>query len=278
MLKHVLLLAGLALPPALSAQQTNILSTNALAEQILLGNYNPADYAPAAANPAPATLAALLNFRVSPDSLQTSILRLSTFGNRNSGSDTLSASTGIGAARRWTYQQFKEIGAANNGRLVASYLQFDQVICAVGQHRDIFAVLPGTDPSHNGVILVEGHIDSRCAVLCDTACVAEGIEDNATGTALVLELARVMSKFSYPNTIVFVVTIAEEQGLFGAAAFAQYIQQKNIPLRAVFNNDVIGGIICGKTSSPPSCPGLNEIDSTSVRMFSLGGFNSLHKQ
>ncbi len=278
MLKQLLFLAGLALPLALAAQQTNILSTNPLAEQILLGNYNPADYAPALASPAPAELAVQLNNRISADSLRAIITHLGTFINRNSGSDTISGTKGIGAARRWTYQKFQEFGTASNGRLIASYLQFDQDICTVGQHRDIFAVLPGTDPSHHGVILIEGHIDSRCAVLCDTACLAEGIEDNATGTALVMELARVMSQFSYPNTIVFVLTIAEEQGLYGAAAFAQYIQQKNIPLRAVLNNDVIGGVICGKTSSAPSCPGLNDIDSTSVRLFSSGGFNSKHKQ
>jgi hypothetical protein len=74
------------------------------------------------------------------------------------------------------------------------------------------------------------------------------------------------------------VTIGEEQGLYGAYAFGDYIQQKNIPLRAVLNNDVIGGIICGQTSSAPSCPGLNNIDSTSVRLFSAGSFNSSHKQ
>ena len=278
MLKPLLFLAGLALPLALAAQQTNILTTNALAEQILLGNYDPADYAPATTTPAPSMLAAQLNARISPDSLKTSILQLSTFRNRNSGADTLSATIGIGAARRWVYQQFVQYSAANNGRLVTSYLQFDQEICGAGQHRNIIAVLPGTDTSQHGVILLEGHIDSRCAGLCDTTCVAEGIEDNATGTALVMELARVMSQFSYPNTIVFMVTIAEEQGLYGAAAFAEYVQQKNIPLRAVLNNDVIGGIICGETSSPPSCSGFNDIDSTSVRMFSFGGFNSRHKQ
>jgi len=104
------------------------------------------------------------------------------------------------------------------------------------------------------------------------------VEDNATGTALVMELARVMSHYSFPNTLVFMVTIGEEQGLSGAAAFATYAQNNNLPLRAVLNNDVIGGILCGKTSSPPSCPGLDDVDSTSVRLFSSGSFNSKHKQ
>jgi len=258
--------------------QTNILSTTPLAEQILLGNYNPTDYAPATATPLlPTDLAAQLQAKISPDSLKAYIIRLSEFGTRNSGSDTLSATTGIGAARRWTHQKFAEFGAANAGRLIPSYLQFDLAICGVSQHRNIFAVLPGSDPT-SGVVLVEGHIDSRCDVLCDTACLAEGVEDNATGTALVLELARVMSRYQFANTVVFVATIAEEQGLLGAEAFADYIQQKNIPLHAVLNNDVIGGILCGETSSPPSCPGVNDVDSTSVRLFSSGSFNSRNKQ
>ncbi|MBK6995006.1 MAG: M28 family peptidase [Lewinellaceae bacterium] len=263
---------------AITHAQTNILSTTPLAEQILLGNYNPTDYAPATATPLlPTELAAQLQANISPDSLKAYIIRLSEFGTRNSGSDTLSATTGIGAARRWTHQKFAEFGAANAGRLIPSYLQFDLAICGVNQHRNIFAVLPGSDPA-SGVVLVEGHIDSRCDVLCDTACLAEGVEDNATGTALVLELARVMSRYQFANTVVFVATIAEEQGLLGAEAFADYIQQKNIPLHAVLNNDVIGGILCGETSSPPSCPGVNDVDSTSVRLFSSGSFNSRNKQ
>ncbi len=277
-MNKLFLLAAAIFQFASTHAQTNIVSTTPLAEQILLGNYNPGDYTPATATPLlPTELAAQLQANISPDSLKAYIIRLSEFGTRNSGSDTLSATTGIGAARRWTHQKFAEFGAANAGRLIPSYLQFDLAICGVNQHRNIFAVLPGSDPT-SGVVLVEGHIDSRCDVLCDTACLAEGVEDNATGTALVLELARVMSRYQFANTVVFVATIAEEQGLLGAEAFADYIQQKNIPLHAVLNNDVIGGILCGETSSPPSCPGVNDVDSTSVRLFSSGSFNSRNKQ
>lgn len=277
MKKLFLLLFAIAqLTPSFA--QTNILSTTSLAEQIMLGNYNPNDYAPATATPLlPTALAADIQANISPDSLKAYILRLSEFGTRNSGSDTSSSITGIGAARRWTYQKFAEFGALQEGRLIPSYLQFDLAICGVNRHRNIFAVLPGSNPG-SGIVLVEGHIDSRCDVLCDTACLAQGVEDNATGTALVIELARVMSRYQFPNTVVFLVTIAEEQGLLGAEAFADYVQQKNIPLHAVLNNDVIGGILCGETSSPPSCPGLDAVDSTSVRLFSAGGFNSKHKQ
>lgn len=266
------------LAPFFAAAQTNILTTNPLAEQILLGNYDPADYAASTPVTDPTVIATQLNARISPDSLKSYILKMSTFGTRNTGSDTLSPATGIGAARRWVHQKFEEFDTANEDRLVVSYLQFDQDICGVGQHRNIMAVLPGANPAKNGVVLIEGHIDSRCDVLCDTACTAQGIEDNATGTVLVMELARVMSAYTFENTIVFFVTIGEEQGLLGAIALAEFALQKNIPIRAVLNNDIIGGIICGETSSPPSCPGLNDIDSTSVRLFSFGSYNSPHKQ
>jgi hypothetical protein len=203
---------------------------------------------------------------------------LASFENRNTGSDTLSSTRGIGAARRWVYQSFQRFSSQQNGRLIPSYFQFDQGICGMGQHRNILAVLPGTDTANHQIILIEGHMDSRCDTPCDTACLAEGVEDNASGTALVMELARIMSSHEYPATLVFMVTIGEEQGLYGAGAFAQYADQEDLPITAVFNNDVIGGIICGQTSSAPSCPGVNAIDSTQVRLFSAGSFNSAHKQ
>ncbi len=264
--------------PATFLAQTNIKIVSPTVTKVLAGNYNPNDYAPAAPNPLPADLALELAARISPDSLKSYILKLSQFGTRNTGSDTLSATVGIGAARRWVHQKFETFSAANAGRLLPTYVQFDQVICAAGQHRNIIAVLPGTDTAQHGIVLMEGHIDSRCDVLCDVTCPAAGVEDNATGTALVMELARVMSRYSFRNTLVFMVTIGEEQGLSGATAFATYTKNNNLPLRAVLNNDVIGGIYCGKTSSAPSCPGLDNVDSTSVRLFSSGGFNSQHKQ
>lgn len=276
MKKNILLLLWLSSVYGFS--QTNIISTNPLAEQLLIGNYNPALFTSTIVINQHDSIIKGIQKSVNPDSLKSYIKTLATFKNRNTGADTNSASTGIGAARNWVFNQFQQISSDNDNRLISSFLQFNQSICGITQHKNIFAVLPGSDATNHSVILIEGHIDSRCDVACDTACIAEGIEDNASGTALVIELARVMSKFTFKNTIVFVVTIGEEQGLFGANAFAEYALTKNIPIEAVFNNDVIGGVICGQTSSPPSCPGLNDIDSTQVRLFSSGSFNSKNKQ
>jgi hypothetical protein len=103
------------------------------------------------------------------------------------------------------------------------------------------------------------------------------MEDNGSGVALVLELARILSKHTYERTLVFMLTTAEEQGLDGANAFAVFAKTNALPIRAVLNNDVIGGIICGKTASPPGCPGENEIDSLQVRIFSAGTNYSMPK-
>lgn len=276
-MKHIALLL-LLITTIKAFNQSNILSTNPVAGEILKGNYNPANYAATNVINHHDSILRGINLRVNPDSLKAYLIHLSTFQNRNTGSDTSSPVIGIGAARKWVYQRFQQISAENENRLVVSYLQFDQQICNVNQHKNIFAVLPGTDSINHEVVILEAHIDSRCSNVCDSLCQAEGMEDNGSGTALVMELARVMTRYTYKNTIVFMATIGEEQGLYGANAFAQYAIDNNIPVKAVLNNDVIGGIYCGQTSSPPSCPGYGNVDSLQVRLFSYGGFNSKNKQ
>ena len=257
--------------------QSQIKVTNLTADEILKGNYNPTDYNLANPNFTPEELPVLIQNSISTDSLKAYITKLSQFGTRNSGSDTTSTTQGIGAARKYILQKFQQFQTQSNNRLQPGYLRFTNVICNQWTHKNVIAVLPGTDVSNHEVILIEGHMDSRCDVSCDVNCKAEGVEDNATGTALVMELARVMSKYQFSHTILFMATTAEEQGLLGADAMSDYIQKENIPLKAVFNNDVIGGIICGETSSPPSCPGLNDVDSLNTRIFSFGGFNASSK-
>jgi hypothetical protein len=257
--------------------QSNFTVTSSVANSVLHGVFDPTTYA-LGSTATPRAISASIYQDLNADSLKASIVHLASFENRNTGSDTLSSTRGIGAARRWVYESFQRYSIQQNGRLIPSYFQFDQGICGMAQHRNILAVLPGTDTANHQIILIEGHMDSRCDTPCDTACLAEGVEDNASGTALVMELARIMSAHEYPATLVFMVTIGEEQGLYGAGAFAQYADQEDLPIAAVFNNDVIGGVICGQTSSAPSCPGVNAIDSTQVRLFSAGSFNSAHKQ
>lgn len=261
-----------------SYAQTNMLSTNPVAEQVMLGNYSPSTYTPTVVIDKAADITQGIMTRVSSDSLKAYLEVLQSFETRHTSSDTVSSTRGIGAARRWIHSKLEQFSAQNENRLLASYLQFDQQICSVDQHRNVFAVLPGSDISDNSVVIIEGHFDTRCEDNCDTACIAQGMEDNGSGTALVMELARVMAKYSFKHTLVFILTTSEEQGLNGARAFAKYCKQKGIQVKGVLNNDVVGGIICGQTASPPGCMGAGTIDSTNLRIFSGASFNSPHKQ
>ncbi len=257
--------------------QENIHFTNPLILDIVKGNYDPADYLPDEIISDPIVISANLLSEISPDSMKATLFSLLPFHNRNTGSDTISADTGIGAARKWVLAQFDRFSTNQGGRLITGYLEFDQEVCAMGRHKNVLAVLPGRDVSDPSSIIIEAHLDSRCEDNCDIDCPADGMEDNGSGVALVIELARVMSQYTFDHTIVFMTVTGEEQGLVGSGAYAKYAVDESIPIKAVLNNDVVGGIICGETSSAPSCPGLNHIDSTQVRLFSFGGFNSPHK-
>lgn len=257
--------------------QTNLHLSNTLAEDILKGNFDPFLYQPAFPVSNPNVIIQNIDANVSADSLKSYLERLDDFETRNTGSDTLSTTRGIGAARTYIHQKFDQFSNFQNGRLITSYFSFDQDICGMMRHKNVLAILPGSDTSNKDIIIIEGHFDSRCETACDTACAAHGMEDNGSGTALVMELARVMSFYSFRQTLVFMATTGEEQGLLGARAFADYLTQENISVEAVLNNDVIGGVICGQTSSAPSCPGKDLVDSTQVRLFSSGGFNSRNK-
>ena len=256
---------------------------------ILAGSYTASDYGASIIITDPDVIAAELVNRISADSLKADLFALRSFQNRNMFSDTSSATRGIGAARRWVYNKFIQYSNANEGRLKVSYLQFDYdpadypctVSPSITKHSNIMAVLPGSQTVNNSLIIVEGHIDSRNDKICDVTRDAFGIGDNATGTALVMELARVMSKYTFRNTIVFSVNTGEEQGLLGAHALANYLNTrtpKAIPIKAVNNNDVSGGIFCGHTASSPGCSPYGDIDSMDLRIFSKDDINSPYKQ
>ena len=96
--------------------QTGMMSTNPLAEQIMLGNYNPGNYAASVVIDNPATISTELNSRISPDSMRSYLVELQAYKNRNTGSDTVSATKGIGAARRWAFNKFQQFSSQNGNR------------------------------------------------------------------------------------------------------------------------------------------------------------------
>jgi hypothetical protein len=280
--KVLLFLTGLMITAG-SVAQFNITITNPEAIEVLKGNYDPAAYTPGVViNNPDSILQAVVN-KVSKDTMIAYLQHIDAYFNRNTGSDTISETKGIGAVRRWIHQKFLEYSAASENRLVITYNQFQQNVCGQSWHRNVLAILPGLDTTNKEIMIVQGHFDTRCQGVCDTACYSPGMDDNGSGTVLVMELARIMSRYAFDHTIVFACLTGEDQGLYGAKALSKWMLDNDVPIRAVFNNDVVGGIICGMTSSPPSCPYYNHIDSTHVRLFSYSVSNdsarvSPHKQ
>ncbi len=261
------------------AAQTNISVTNIIVDSIVKGNYNPANYMASTIIDDHAEIVCMLDDELSADSLLGYLEKLETFHTRHTYSDTSSPDTGIGAARRWISRKFESFSTRNEHRLQVAYLSFDQPSNTCGSAsglKNVLGVLPGTD-AQSPLVIIEAHMDTRCEGRCDTACAAPGIDDNGSGTALVMELARVMSRFTFEHTIVFMLTTGEEQGLLGATAMAEYCSTNNISIKAVQNNDVVGGIVCGQTASAPGCDPPYSVDSTTVRLYATPSFLQPHQ-
>ena len=192
---------------------------------------------------------------ISADSLRANLQTLVSFGTRNTFSDTVSATTGIGAARRWIHRRFKSFSAANGNRLNVYFDFFDQPLSgnaaqATGMQSvrtaNVVAVLPGTKT--NRMLVVGGHYDSMNRDRYDGKVEANGANDDGSGTAGVMELARVMSQFQFEHTLVFIAFTGEEQGLWGSTHFAQSAKEHGDVIDAAFTNDIVGNIHGGDGS------------------------------
>ncbi len=266
--------------PSLAQPVTNISVGSAEVEGILKGQYDPAAYTAPQVIDDHAAMLCEMRWGLNPDSLKAYLVALDGFHTRHSYSDTASATSGIGAARRWCMAKFQQFSAARNDRLRPAYLHFDWPGGSCGDAfdwRNVLAVLPGSDTTDHQLVIIEAHLDSRCAGVCDVTCPAPGMEDNGSGTALVLELARVMSRYTFRHTLVFMLTTGEEQGLVGAEAMAQWCEDQGIAIKGVQNNDIVGGVLCGQTSSAPSCAPPGSVDSLQVRLFSNGSSSAPHR-
>jgi hypothetical protein len=262
--------------------QTNIIVTNPIAESIMAGNYNPLNYNAGITTLSSSQIVDKLYEDISPDSLQNYVQTLAAFGTRNSYTIANNSTTkGLKATNNWVEKKFQEFNLTQNNRLIISRMNFNAVIgrCSnvSSTYNQVFAVLPGTDITDKSIILIQGHIDSYNGNSCDTVGIAPGVTDNATGSALVLESARVLSKIGFKSTIVFLLTVGEEQGLWGGKAFANYSSSKARKIKMVLTNDISGASYCGSCSATPSC--VQGVDGTnSLRIFSYGSVASIQKQ
>lgn len=182
-------------------------------------------------------VAALVN-AVSQQQLTAYVQTLENFGTRNSFSSVDREDHGIGAARRWILSEFERVG---NGRMQVA---FDDFLLSyngeTSEQSNVVATLPGSGTS-DGVIIVMAHYDNRPAGEMDGYSKSTGANDNASGVALLLETARIMSSREWNQTIMFIAMAAEEQGTFGARHFAQNAFLDNLNVLAVINYDAVGG-------------------------------------
>ncbi len=177
--------------------------------------------------------------------IESTIRKLVSFGTRNTLSEQNDPNRGIGAARDWLYSEFQKAAVESGGRMTVEKQAFEQPKAArVPQPTiltNIVATLKGTQPeSVNRVYIVSGHYDSICSSPTDAKCDAPGANDDASGTAAVLEMARVMAKYKFDATIIFMTVPGEEQGLLGATHFAEEAKKNNMDIEAMFTNDIIG--------------------------------------
>lgn len=203
---------------------------------------------------------------VSAANLEALVRKMVSFHTRHTLSDTLSKTKGIGAARTWIKSEFEKYSAESGGRLQVSYDTFTQL--ADGRRikeavvlKNVMAILPGTDPSDKRMLMVSGHYDSRVTDVMNVKDFAPGANDDASGVAAVMEMARVMSKYKFSSTLVFVAFVGEEQGLYGAANLAKRAKEEGWNVHLLMNNDIVGNSYGMETDIK---------DNKSVRVFSEG--------
>jgi hypothetical protein len=208
---------------------------------------------------------------VSADRIQQTSETLVSFNNRSTISaqdeESIKAGKGIGAAREWIKAEFerysKECGGCLEVKTDTFTEQPTERIPKPTEITNVYAVLRGSDPKQaDRIVLVTGHYDSRNSENANITDPAPGANDDASGTSVSLECARVLSKASsqlkFPATIIFLTVAGEEQGLNGSKHFAKMAKEQGWKIEAVLNNDIVGGNLG------------SEQDASVVRVFSEG--------
>ncbi|MCT4215689.1 M20/M25/M40 family metallo-hydrolase [Elizabethkingia anophelis] len=204
--------------------------------------------------------------QVSTDSLKSHINKLAGFGTRHTMSSVTDPKRGIGAARTWVLRKFKDYAKNTDGRMEV-FLQ-NQIIQPDGKRIDKptdlgnpVAILRGTNPNDKRIFMISGHLDSRVSDVMNAKDNAPGANDDGSGTAAVIESARILSKSKFPATIIFVAFSGEEQGLLGSRMMAEKAENENWQLEALLNNDMISNNLTSET---------NLINAHQLRVFSEG--------
>ena len=199
---------------------------------------------------------------VSQEQLHHTIATLVSFGTRHTLSSQTDPKRGIGAALNWADSEFGRYSAACGNCLTVvrpSETFSGDRLPSPTKITDVVAIQRGTERP-NDVVIIQGHIDSRVSDPMNSTSDAPGANDDGSGTAAVIEAARVLSKHKFPGTIVYAALMGEEQGLYGGKTLANYAKQQGWNVVTVLNNDIIGN----------SCSSDGVCDSTHARVLSEG--------
>lgn len=199
---------------------------------------------------------------VSEERLRADVEKLVSFGTRHTLSAQDDPKRGIGAARRWAEAEFRKTSRACGNCLeiaLPETMVSGERVPVPTRLVDVVAIQRGSERP-NEVVIIQAHIDSRVSDIMNATADAPGANDDGSGTALVLEAARVLSQSKFPTTVVFAVLSGEEQGLLGGKLLADYAKAQGWTVKAVLNNDIVG--------NTRGSDGV--IDDAHVRVFSEG--------
>lgn len=192
--------------------------------------------------------------------MKATVEKLVTFGTRHTLSDTTSEKRGIGAARKWIFDEMSRYAAQSDGHMTVAYQRSMQQSARTGDKpveiTNVVATIKGTsDPTR--VYIVTGHYDSRNTDINDATGDAPGADDDASGVAVVMELARILSKMPQRATIVLAPVAGEEQGLLGSKGLSEFAEAQGWNVEGMITNDIVGGVEGGSGA----------VDNHTIRIF-----------
>ena len=180
---------------------------------------------------------------VDPGRIHATILRLTQFGTRHTASSQTDPVRGIGAATAWVYSQMQAIAATSSGRMTVQKQTFVQPVASnipvPTTITNVIATLKGT-ASPERFYVITGHLDSRVTDVLNFTSDAPGADDDGSGVAVMLELARLFATRQFPGTLVFATVAGEEQGLYGSAYMAAQMKAAGADVQGMFSNDIVG--------------------------------------
>ena len=181
--------------------------------------------------------------QIDPDRIQATIEKLVSFGTRHTASSQTDPVRGIGAATNWVVGQMQGFAAASGGTMTVQQQTFTQPVSSripvPTTITNVIATLRGT-ASPARYYVVTGHLDSRVTDVLDFTSDAPGADDDGSGVAVVLELARVFATHQFPGTLVFATVAGEEQGLYGSGFMAAQMAAAGNDVQGMFSNDIVG--------------------------------------